>query len=281
MLYSYSRIKRFEKCPLAYRFEYIDKVKIEEFDTIEAFMGSRVHEALDVFYGEALGGKILSLMEVLDLYDGNWQEKLHPGVVVNSQDRSCEDYHAAGAQCIRDYYDNYSPFDQTEVLGTEIKVLVDLLGDGRYKFIGYIDRLDRTKQGAYEIHDYKTGGSVPSKKKTGSDQQLALYELGIRQKHADVSEVELVWHYLRHNREIRSKKTVSDLEALKTGFVSAISGIEKATVDDFFPANKTRLCKWCAYQGICLQEKRIPMRQTSLAKYIDPPQDRYYEFEAP
>jgi len=66
---------------------------------------------------------------------------------------------------------------------------------------------------------------------------------------------------------------------LKTGLVSAISEIEKATRDDFFPAKKTHLCRWCAYQGICLQQKKAPTRQTHLSKFLDPPQDRYYEVD--
>jgi putative RecB family exonuclease len=280
MLYSYSRIRRFGKCPLAYRFEYIDKVKIEEFDTIEAFMGSRVHESLDVFYREALAGKILPLEEVLAVYAESWQNKLHPGVVINSQDLSCQDYRLTGEKCIKDYYDHYSPFDQSEVLGTELKVFIDLLGDGKYKFIGYIDRLDRADHGGYEIHDYKTGGSVPSKREVKDDTQLALYELGIRQLRKDADSVEHVWHYLRHNREIRSKKSGSELDALKTGLLISIKEIEKATRDDFFPAKKTHLCKWCAYQEICLQQKKAPLRQTHLSKFLDPPQDRYYEIDS-
>ena len=279
MIYSYSRIKRFGKCPLAYRFEYIDKVEIEEFDTIEAFMGSMVHESLDVFYGEGLKGTIMSLDSLLSIYSDLWKEKIHPGVVVNSKDMSLEDYLASGSKCLIDYYNQYSPFDHAETIGTEMKVFIDLLGDGKYKFIGYIDRLDKAKHGGYEIHDYKTGGSVPSKKQTEGDTQLALYELGVRQSIKDADSVEHVWHYLRHNREIRSKKTVSDMEVLKAGFVSAINEIEKSAKEDFFPAKKTHLCKWCAYQGICLQQKKAPTRQTYLSKFLDPPQDRYYELD--
>jgi putative RecB family exonuclease len=272
---------RFSKCPLAYRFQYVDKVKIEEFDTIEAYMGSRVHESLDVFYAEALAGNIMSLERLLCAYYESWKENMHPGVVVNSPDKSGEDFRLAGCKCIADYYSRYSPFDRSMVVGTEVKVLVDLLGDGCYKLVGYIDRLDRTREGIYEIHDYKTGGSVPSLKKTEGDRQLALYELGIRQKRADVSDVELVWHYLRHDREIRLKKTGAGLEALKTELASAIDDIERATKEDFFPARKTNLCRWCAYQAICLQQKSVPMRQTSLTRYLEDPADKYYEIEIP
>jgi len=216
---------------------------------------------------------------LIGVYSQLWEENIRPGIVINSKEMKAEDYLRAGEKCLKDYYLRYAPFDGSKVVGTEVKVLIDLFSDGRYRFIGYIDRLDRTDNGGYEIHDYKTGENTPSKKQTEKDQQLALYELGIRQKHADASDVELVWHYLRSGLELRAKKTGKDLADLKTGLASSVDRIEKAARDDFFPAKKTNLCRWCAYDEICRQEKKAPLRQTSLCRYTDAPQDRYYELE--
>ena len=38
-IYSYSRIKTFENCPLKYRYRYIDRIKVDT-EGVEAFMGS-------------------------------------------------------------------------------------------------------------------------------------------------------------------------------------------------------------------------------------------------
>ena len=197
MIYSHSRIRRFLKCPLAYRFEYLDKIEIEEFDTIEAFMGSRVHEALEYLYTEALAGRSISLGGLSAYYEETWRDKLHSGVLINASGVSGADYRIMGAKCLTDYYARYSPFDHAETIATELKITVDLLGDGRYRFIGFIDRLDKDKQGRYEIHDYKTCKSAPSLKIKEHGQQLALYELGVRQNRKDAKEVVLVCHYLR------------------------------------------------------------------------------------
>ena len=45
-IYSHSRISTFENCPLQFKFNYVDKVKTEIEDTVEAFLVTRVHEVL-------------------------------------------------------------------------------------------------------------------------------------------------------------------------------------------------------------------------------------------
>ncbi len=268
MQYSYSRIRCFRECPRAFRYEYIDKLKVPEFETIEAFMGSRVHEVLERFYGSILKGSEPHLDEVHGLYADLWDKHMSPAVVVNNETLSAGDYRSAGAKCLEEYYHSYKPFEKEKTIATELMVRIDLLGEGSYKFIGFIDRLDRNGGGIYEIHDYKTSRSLPSQKKKDGDEQLALYELGIRQNMDDVREVDLVWHYLRHNAEIRSKRTGKDIENLKGSLFSTIKRIEESVVDDDFPAYRTNLCAWCAYQEACRDGCRGNAgRQTSLKIY--------------
>ena len=262
MRYSYTRIRKFRECQRAFRFEYIDKVEVEEFETIEAFMGSKVHQALEALYKTASKGETPPLEEVLSAYEGLWQQDAHPGLVVNAAGKSVDDYRFTGAKCLLDYYHSYKPFSQTKILGTEMEVRVDLMGDGKYVFQGFIDRLNMHSEGKYEIHDYKTGMRISE-----GDWQLALYEMGIRQKIPEVREVDHVWHYLRHNREVRSRRTHVEQERLKGDIISTLVEIEKAVSEDCFPAVKTRLCAWCSYNSICAGEKK-EARQSKLARFF-------------
>ena len=45
-MYSHSRLETFEQCPQKYKFRYIDNIRTET-EGIEAFVGKRVHEALE------------------------------------------------------------------------------------------------------------------------------------------------------------------------------------------------------------------------------------------
>mgnify|MGYP003311101769 CR=1 FL=1 len=45
--FSYSSLETYKKCPAQFQFRYIDKV-IKKEEGVEAFMGKRVHEALEL-----------------------------------------------------------------------------------------------------------------------------------------------------------------------------------------------------------------------------------------
>ena len=58
--FSHSKISSFEGCKLRYKFQYIDKVKVEAEDTIETYLGSMVHEALEKLYRDKRFEKLMS-----------------------------------------------------------------------------------------------------------------------------------------------------------------------------------------------------------------------------
>ena len=47
MIYSHSRLSTFEQCPYKYKLKYLDKIETDVPDTIETYLGSRVHETLE------------------------------------------------------------------------------------------------------------------------------------------------------------------------------------------------------------------------------------------
>ena len=49
-LYSSSRLNTFKQCKLKYKYQYIEKIKTEIEQTVEAFLGSRVHDCLEKLY---------------------------------------------------------------------------------------------------------------------------------------------------------------------------------------------------------------------------------------
>ena len=50
--YSHSKLGCYEQCGLKYKYQYIEKIETEVENTIEAFMGGLVHEALEKLYSE-------------------------------------------------------------------------------------------------------------------------------------------------------------------------------------------------------------------------------------
>jgi putative RecB family exonuclease len=254
-VYSISRIGTFDDCRLRYKYQYVDRLKADK-DTIEAFMGNRVHEALQELYGFVKNGVVKPLEWLLETFEGLWERNMTSSVKVVRLELGVEDYRKKGRKCLEDYYARYAPFDQAKIVATEKKVtfkLHDIFGE--VDFLGYIDRLDwDDKRNRFEIHDYKTSGSLPSQSDADGDEQLGLYHLAVRSEWPDAENVELVWHYLVFNKEIVSSRKPDDLAALESEIVGRVRKIEACTD---FPPCRSALCDWCGYQEICPEWKHV------------------------
>ncbi len=249
--YSFSRIGVFEQCPRKYKFQYIEKPDIEIPQGIEAFMGKIVHEALEQCYRLAQWDKVMSREELLAYYRRRWEESLPDNVRIVRSKMTAEDYFRAGAKALEQFHDRYAPFDDQITLGLEERVTFALDPDGKYKMLGYIDRLSRDRQGWLHIQDYKTSGTLPTQQQIDDDQQLALYQLAVQEMWPDNNGIKLVWHYLRFDTTLVSHRRPEQLEELRKVYIAKIGRIERATELGNFPTEESALCDWCEYSELC------------------------------
>lgn len=254
-IYSISRIGTFEDCRLRYKYQYLDHLKADR-ETIEAFMGSRAHEALAELYGFVKNGVVKPREWLLTRYDDLWDKNknLISKITVVNADYTEDDYRRKGRKCLDDYYREYAPFDQAKVVAIEKDISFSLKdGSGEIIFRGIIDRLDwNDKEKIYEIHDYKTSGSFPTQADADGDEQLGLYDIAIRSQWPGVGRVKLIWHYLLFNKEIESSRTQDKLAELEKAMILKVKEIE-ACAD--FPPQRSALCDWCGFQEICPEWK--------------------------
>lgn len=262
-LYSHSRLSTYENCPRHFAFRYLEKPDIEKKDTIEAFLGSRVHETLEKLYRDVEMERTPKWEDILDDYERRWEREWSDRVTIVRGDYTPEDYRNVGRRCLKEYFVRHFPFREGRVVGLETRILVDLT-DGRqegYKLQGYIDRLVDLGEGEYEIHDYKTSRNVPEQEKLDNDRQLALYQVGVQVRYPDARKVHLVWHYVRQDREIRSYRTPEQLEELKAATVALIDEITETTRRYDFPPRESMLCDWCEYYDICPAKRHLVITQ--------------------
>jgi len=245
--YSHSRLSSFEKCRLQYKYRYIDRIR-RDIQGIEAFMGNRVHEALEKLYRDRQMERTPALEELTSLYQKNWDREYSEKIRIVKSEYTADHYRKVGERCITDFYKTYHPFNDGVTLGLEEKLGIPLDPGGKYWMEGYVDRIVRVSPDTYEVHDYKTGGTLPSAQDLKTDRQLPLYQLGVQAKIPEAREVRLVWHYLAFNQELRSARSPDALEALKSTTLDLIHKVE-ATRE--FPPTESALCRWCDYQEIC------------------------------
>jgi putative RecB family exonuclease len=249
-VYSHSRLSCYEQCPQKFKLQYIDKVETEREDTVEAFLGSQVHETLEKLYRDLTYQKINSLEDLLSFFRDEWKKNWSDDIVIVKQEYTQENYLKMGETYLADYYKRYHPFVQGKTIALEERILIALDNAGKYKLQGYIDRLTEVKDGWYEIHDYKTNSRLPLAEYIQSDRQLALYMIGVKKQYPDVKQVRLIWHFLKFNKEIDSSRTDDELEKLKADTIQLITRIEQ---DERFEARSSLLCEWCEFKPMCRQ----------------------------
>ncbi len=252
-VYSHSRLSAFENCPLQYRYRYIDRIQTD-FESIEAFMGKKVHETLEAIYADLDRARAAGVEAAVGIFRRLWDRELTPAVQVIRPDMKAEDYLAIGERCVRTFWDENYPFqiDPAKIIGLEMKVEIALDRERRYLMLGYVDRAQHAGPGVIEIHDYKTSASLPREGSLRYDRQLPLYEMGLRQRFPGTNEVRLVWHFLAHAKTIVETRTREQLDRIRRACIALIQTVEKAYD---FPSKKGPLCAWCSYQGICPEWK--------------------------
>jgi CRISPR/Cas system-associated exonuclease Cas4 (RecB family) len=161
-----------------------------------------------------------------------------------------------GRRFIEAYYRRHHPFAEGQVLGLERYIRFRLDDGGRYKMKGIIDRLMKAPDGAFEVHDYKTGSKLPDQREIDADRQLALYQIGIEELWPEARErgVRLVWHEVAFDVEMRSVRSADALRDLKARVAALIDRIE---AEREFPLKESALCGWCPYWDLCPAKKHL------------------------
>lgn len=247
--YSPSKLGTYEQCPQKYKFRYVDRIKAER-EFIEAFMGSRIHQALQKLYADFQLSKLNTLEELIACYEHSWNRNFHPQIEVVRADLNPQNYLDSGKQMLRSYYRRFYPFNQE--LTTDLELPVSFPITDGVMFGGVIDRVAKVEEGNYVIHDYKSSRRLPSQAQIEEDRQLPLYEIAIRHRWPDARKVTLVWHFLASETELQARKTREELDHLKSRTAALIEEIERTRE---FPTRESPLCDWCEYYNACPAKK--------------------------
>ena len=263
-VYSHSKLSTYEQCKYKYKLRYIDKIPSPVEKSIEAHLGTCVHDALEWLYKEVISGSLPTIDEVLEKYASKWKEDFSENLLIVKQEFTSQDYFDKGVKFLINYYVKHRPF-KDGTLELEKKIWINLTEE--HSIIGYIDRFVYNKdEKRYEIHDYKTANTLPAQEKFDTDRQLALYSIAIKEIYGEDVPILLTWHYLNYNKQIFSERTNEELKDLKIKTLKLIKEIEETKE---FPTKKSALCDWCEYRQYCKAwgnslPKEFRERQTSL-----------------
>jgi putative RecB family exonuclease len=224
-------------------------VKPEIPTSIEAFMGSMVHEALEHLYKLKKFKKRVAKASIIKFYRDIWKKNYSEDILIvkaESEGLKADNYRKMGEKFISDYYERMKPFEDMTILGLETTDRMTL-PDGNQWHIR-IDKLGCDEEGNYFVCDYKTNSRMKDQEEADSDRQLAMYSIWVKDKFKDAKSVKLIWHMLAFDKDAISERTDEQLKKLQQEIIDKIKEIENAKE---FPRNQTALCNYCGYKAIC------------------------------
>lgn len=256
---SYSRIESYEKCPRAFWHAYVNRTPPDGYERAEAWIGSLVHKVLEDSLRQTLDKQVPDPVAVMESFDRLYDEADKQLVHVVRADRSIDQYRDHARTWIRDYLDDQWPFVQDADplhVEEEVSFPVELSDDRTARFRGYVDRIDRLRDGRLRLIDYKTGSWVPDFSSPRDAYQLALYWAGVLRRYPETPGGVLVWHYLqrRVSKHVDPDPgLVAQAQAWVTQSVASINSKLEAQGEgeESFQAKPGPLCRWCQFGYAC------------------------------
>ncbi len=249
--YSNSRIETFDTCPRQYKFQYIEKAVVEKPVSVETFLGSAAHRALEKLYILKMNGRVPALEEVMAFYLEYWEGPDKDRIKVTRESLGVDDYIKVGAESLKKYYEQYYPFDEGDIIALEKNITFPLDPSGRFGISAKIDRVSRRSDGVVEIIDYKTKTFLPAQQSLDDDNQMGLYQMGVNYIWPDFKEIELKLIFLRQGTSMSTVMGGDKIEEIRYRIYQKILEIEKAGREDDFPPRESAICDWCVYYGLC------------------------------
>ena len=234
---SYYQIDDYLTCPLKYKYVNILRVPIMEHHTV--IYGRAMHEAVSQYLLRKLNGNKITLDEVLDCFETNFDPEGFLDLFHQE-----ERFRIGREALVRFYKDEENRESIPKFIEKDFSFVI-----GDNKITGRFDRIDMDKDGAV-IMDFKTSAIKTQKdadKRVKESKQLALYALAYQYIFGALP-IAVELYFLESGIIGRYELTEKDLDDLKGDILDVSAGIRQQS----YPAKpEFKACTYCAYNQIC------------------------------
>jgi putative RecB family exonuclease len=240
-IFSFTKLNLFEKCPMAYKFKYIEK-REEAFSTIEQHMGKCIHKALEYAYENKCNGSSPPLGSIVEIFDKVWHAGDLGSIKVVKSNKKAENYYSEGIKLLDSFYSHVLRFDKSATIELEKNFKIVLDSNNIYR--GIIDRVSKSEGNVLRITDFKTGKRVGD---PSTDKQLQSYALWAFDTFED-NEIEVCFEDIRNLKTKIAKISSDKVSTIRKNLLKDIGWVLK---EKQFDSNPSVLCGWCGYNRIC------------------------------
>lgn len=238
---SYSRIGKYDNCPLQYVLESV--LGLDPTTTFQMRFGSLVHRIFEL--GDT--GKLSTRDEAIALYQKEFLDH-HRADYPN--DVFARTFYRAGVKMIKRWWDSERNPDDT----VEVEFAFDDLEFQGHRIRGRIDRVARSERGLV-LSDYKTSMSMATKQEAEESLQLAIYYLAAKtydrlRLHGEPVSMQLVYPGLKHWETDGCAKRYQNAEQAEAA-LDRLRGILERAVAEKFDPSPTADCQWCSMRPLC------------------------------
>ncbi len=233
---SYSRIAKFEQCPLAFKFRYVDGRASGS--NAAAVLGKTVHGTLEALLNEVIEQEHngpLSEERALTLFKEQWAGGGISGM----------DAYQDGVEMLRSFIRREGEINHLDILAVEQEFH---LPAGPFVVLGYIDRVDRIDDETIRIIDYKTNRILFSRNEVDSSLQMSIYHAAVQRLWPWAKNVRLAFNMLRHGLDMETTRTPEQVEAA-LAYVEAMGKATETATD--FPPHLNANCIYCDHKDSC------------------------------
>jgi len=228
------------KCPTQWFFER--KLKVQDQPVANTVIGLTIHSIAQQIVNNKLeltdAINQLTKLWPSEVFDAHWQSEVQ---LIEAKNMVIALHSWIQAQ-------------SATAIGTELKFRV-VHADLDVVLIGHIDLLLQNSNGSFEVVDYKTGSTKPTKAELEEHAQLGIYQLAVSNSaelnpnQASVS-AKLVQIRLRNSKEQAVEQTAPDLTD-ESWLLNQIQNVKTHLITEDLPARPGAQCRYCKVKTVC------------------------------
>ncbi len=250
--YSYSSLFKFENCPHYYAHTYMWKTPIPEDTQLDLAItcGNVVHAMLEWAHTQTMEKKPITWEQVAETLPQTWTKTINEaGLPFPKEDLPA--FMQKSIDTMKWYYDTIFHAEKEATIGIEKKLMYPLNPRKKQWIIGFLDRVSQPHETKIIIHDYKTGNKKLNEKTLSTDFQASLYGAMAAHAYSPLSQIELHWHYLAHQKTVKAVLDPEDARAAISKAQRIATQIEDHKQVGLFPPKIGWMCTRCEYVSVC------------------------------
>jgi putative RecB family exonuclease len=250
---SHSSLSTYAACPRRYAFRYVERLPGEAPHWWFTF-GSAVHRAFEAVDR----ARIRARREDMPAPGYNVLARAFNEAVdaAGCASEEAARYRARSGPVLLAYLERAVASD-TEPVGVELGFGIDIAVPGDeapLRFVGYIDRIDRRRDGAIEVIDHKTG-KLRSQEDVDRDRQLTAYAFAcargaLRDPASGAvlpAAARLGLHFAQSGLIVWTTRSAKELDAFGAQLAAEVGAIRQRE----FAPRPGFACRWCEYRAEC------------------------------